>query len=357
MKEIRDIVEAYNKIDTTTVKVALATVIHVAGSSYRRSGARMLVQDNGIWTGGISGGCLEGDALRKAHYSMARNRVDVVRYDTTKEDEQQIGVGLGCNGIIDVLLTPIDPQDEHNPINILASCLPERHTNCLLTVISTTDERYKPGSMLKYSELPAGYFDEEVTADIEQALQSGKSVVRQYAGLHLFIEVLPPAIRVVLFGHGYDVYPLLRIGNELGWEMNVVARASQTTPAMKELCKHIYDPDMQVPVDERTAFVLMAHDYKTDKDNLLMALQSEVPYVGMLGPLKRRNEALAELREEGHTFSEAQMARLYNPVGLHIGATGPEEIALAILAEIRAHFSGKEGGFLRSKQGPIHERN
>src|SRR5215831_15553094 len=100
MKEIQAIVKAYNEIDFSRTQAALATVVHVEGSSYRRMGARMLVLDNGTFLGGISGGCLEGDALRRARNAIAQNKPSVITYDTTQEDGQQVGVGLGCNGII-----------------------------------------------------------------------------------------------------------------------------------------------------------------------------------------------------------------------------------------------------------------
>src|SRR4029078_10413949 len=112
MKEIKSIIHAYNTIDFSHTKAALATVARVEGSSYRRTGARMLVLDNGTYLGGISGGCLEGDALRRAQKSIASNKTSVVTYDTTKDDDHQIGVGLGCNGIIDVMFTPLKVNDE-----------------------------------------------------------------------------------------------------------------------------------------------------------------------------------------------------------------------------------------------------
>ena len=151
MKEIQDIIKAYDQMDFESTNVAMATVVHVDGSSYRRAGARMLVQDNGNWTGGISGGCLEGDALKKANFAMARKKADVVRYDTTQDDGKQIGVGLGCNGIIDVLLHPVDPEDPKNPVEVLRSCSEERKVNIVLTIISCTDSApVKPGDMIKF---------------------------------------------------------------------------------------------------------------------------------------------------------------------------------------------------------------
>ena len=356
MKEIKDIISAYRKIDLNKNKVALATVIYVAGSSYRRAGARMLVQDNGIFTGGISGGCLEGDARIKASNCIVQNKIEVVRYDTTKDDEGDIGVGLGCNGIIDVLLTPIDPEAENNPVKILQSCIDDRKVNGLITIIQSDDPKLRPGQMIRYSkeenDLP-GY----LVKDVEAAIKNRKSEVKHYEGLSVFIEVLLPAINVVLFGCGYDVNPVLKIGNELGWDMDVVINPAKANRAMYKPARKIYNLDDKIPYDEFTAFVMMAHNYRTDMNNLKMALDSAVPYVGMLGPVKRRNAALEELKSNGYEFTEEQMKRLFNPIGLDIGATSPEEIALAILAEIRAYFSGNKGGFLREKPGTIHPRD
>src|SRR5580765_1415322 len=119
MKEIQSILSAYSQIDFSKTAAALATVVRVEGSSYRRTGARMLVLDNGTYLGGISGGCLEGDALRRAQKAIASEKASVVTYDTTKDDDHQVGVGLGCNGIIDVLFTPLNPN-EQNAVTILA---------------------------------------------------------------------------------------------------------------------------------------------------------------------------------------------------------------------------------------------
>ena len=89
MKEIVAIINTYDTIDKDTTKAALATVVRVEGSSYRRTGARMLVMDDGVWVGGISGGCLEGDALKRAKFAISRSESTLITYDTTDDDEHQ----------------------------------------------------------------------------------------------------------------------------------------------------------------------------------------------------------------------------------------------------------------------------
>src|ERR1700761_9550964 len=118
MKEIRDIIQAFENAQREGKRSALATVVHVEGSSYRRPGARMLVTDDGLLTGAISGGCLEGDALRKALYAIKQKKNNLVTYDTTGEDDLQFGVQLGCNGIVQILFEPIDDTTAYHPIRL-----------------------------------------------------------------------------------------------------------------------------------------------------------------------------------------------------------------------------------------------
>src|SRR5450755_4067387 len=134
MKEIRAIINAYEKMEKATTNAALATVVRVEGSSYRRTGARMLVTDDGVWVGGISGGCLEGDALKRARLAIAKSEPSLVTYDTTEDDAYQIGVGLGCNGIIDVLFTPLDNRDEQNPVRLLSGLMDKRQPSIVITI-------------------------------------------------------------------------------------------------------------------------------------------------------------------------------------------------------------------------------
>src|ERR1700710_1748659 len=118
MKELQDIVTAFDIANNNGRQTALATVVHVEGSSYRHAGARMLITEDGQLTGAISGGCLEGDALRKARLVMAQNKPMLVTYDTTDDDDAKFGVGLGCNGIIHILIEPIFAEKQNNPIQL-----------------------------------------------------------------------------------------------------------------------------------------------------------------------------------------------------------------------------------------------
>src|SRR6476660_2967223 len=151
MKDIKAIINAYNSVDLSTCKAALATVARVEGSSYRRTGARMLVLDNGTYLGGISGGCLEGDALRRAQKAIAQDKPSVITYDTTQDDGAQIGVGLGCNGIIDVLFTPLHADDTGNAIQILSKLTETRVPRIVVAITGGSDSLSILGKTFLYT--------------------------------------------------------------------------------------------------------------------------------------------------------------------------------------------------------------
>jgi xanthine/CO dehydrogenase XdhC/CoxF family maturation factor len=371
MKEIRTIIMAYDAIDPNVTKVALATVVRVEGSSYRRTGARMLVQDNGIWEGGISGGCLEGDALKQARMAIFKDSPTLVTYDTTQDDEHQIGVGLGCNGIIDVLFTPLKFSDKSNPVEVLKRCVNNvRKTHTLLTITKTDNEvnGLQTGQAIEYkSEESLSFISDEIlrsslinsvlnqqtkgnSAPITLPLLNGECCV--------FIELIPPPIHLVIMGYQYDVFPLSRLINELGWEATIIAPKVKVNHKISSLVSKVLPIERfsEIEFDEYTAVVLMSHDFEKDKANLVKVLDTNAPYIGMLGPRVRSERIWQELSDEGFEVSDENQDRIYAPVGLDIGAVSPEEIALSLIAEIRAVFSERKGNSLRLRNKPIHER-
>src|SRR3954470_19804582 len=146
MKELQDIITAYDLATKEGKQTALATVVHLEGSAYRRPGARMLITDDGKLTGAISGGCLEGDALRKAQLVMLQKKPMLVTYDTTDEDDAKLGVGLGCNGIISILIEPVNAEEENNPVEFLKMILSKRQANVLVTLFSLNKKSQQPGT-------------------------------------------------------------------------------------------------------------------------------------------------------------------------------------------------------------------
>jgi xanthine/CO dehydrogenase XdhC/CoxF family maturation factor len=373
MKEIKAIIKAYDDLDKSLVRAAIATVVRVEGSSYRRTGARMLVLDNGNWVGGISGGCLEGDALKRARLAINNSRPTLITYDTSEDDPHQIGVGLGCNGIIDVLFCPLDFSDSNNPVEVLKTCIQasrETHTLITLTAINGDFGDVNPGQLIHYkgAESLAIFRNVILERSLEQAIKqqiadkkSGSLSIKTADGksLAVFIEILPPEIHVVLMGHQYDVYPMCLLLKEIGWRVSIVAELIKVNTKIAALADEIIAPSEfpKMPIDEHTAIILMSHDYKTDKLNLPKALRTVAPFIGMLGPKVRSEKIWKELADNGQPVSESEMERIYAPLGLDIGAQTPEEIALALAAGIRAAFSGRDGTFLKYRTSPIHPRS
>ena len=373
MKEIRDIIKAFDEAQRLGKQTALATVVHVEGSSYRRPGARMLIEDDGELTGAISGGCLEGDALRKALLVMSEKRSRLVTYDTMDDDDAKFGVGLGCNGIIQVLIEPIDISDPDNPIHYLKKVNEKRQTAALVTLFSLQDRKsaqYGTCMLLKeggdmVEHIPV--LKDVLLADANEALISQSSSFKNYTSedhnITAFIELIKPPVSIIIIGAGNDVVPVVNMAEILGWETTVVdgranyAKQERFVSACQVLVAKPENALEQIAIDEHTVFLLMTHNYNYDMAMLRQLLQKNVPYIGMLGPKKKRERMLNELKEEGLNFNEQQLSVLHSPVGLDIGAETSEEIAVSILAEIKAFFANKDVQSLRTIKEVIHPRS
>ena len=373
MKEIRDILKAFDKAQKLGKQTALATVVHVEGSSYRRPGARMLIEDDGQLTGAISGGCLEGDALRKALLVMNEKRSRLVTYDTMDDDDAKFGVGLGCNGIIQVLIEPIDATNPNNPIQYLKAINEKRQIAVLITLFSLQDKKdpqygtclllKENGNLIDHTPV----LKDVLIADASEALINQSSSFKNYISdkqnLTAFIEVIKPPVSVIVIGAGNDVMPLVDMAEILGWETTVVdgranyAKKERFASACQILVSKPEQVLEQIEIDEHTVFLLMTHNYNYDMAMLRQLLQKNVVYIGMLGPRKKRERMLNELKDEGLNFTEQQLTVLHSPVGLDIGAETSEEIALSILAEIKALFAGKDVQSLRTLKEVIHPRS
>ena len=232
MKEIKDIIRSFDEAQKQGRQTALATVVHVDGSSYRRPGARMLITDEGQLTGAISGGCLEGDALRKALLVMSQQRSMLVTYDTMDEDDAKLGIGLGCNGIIQVLIEPINAAVPNNPIQFLKTIAARRQKAVLITLFSLENKKDpQPGTclLLKEDECIEGNataFKDILIKDGMQVLTGEQSVFRTYhseqQSTTAFIEMVMPAVSLVIIGAGNDVVPLVAMADTMGWETTVI---------------------------------------------------------------------------------------------------------------------------------------
>lgn len=361
MLEIRNIISEYDKIDHNTEKVALASVVSVEASAYRRIGARMLVRSNGIWKGGISGGCLEGDALRQSVNAIYNNESALVVYDTMDDDNNQIGVGLGCNGRIEVLLTPIDPNDPDNEIELLRSILHAEQPSIIAKVISGDKNVLATSKLIDHND-PKLHFLDIDTDSIREAIDVvvQKKSPRIYElksgekSHKILLEFIRPETRLIIVGDNYDVNAMANVAHTLGWEIWVVGRMKKLTKELVGKVKRVisFEQHDKVIPHDYTAVVLMSHDYKWDLTILQHFLKESPPYLGMLGPKKRFQKMDKELTD----VDLESLSYLHSPTGLEIGAESPEEISHSIASEILAVFRQKKGLSLKHKEGPIHTR-
>jgi xanthine dehydrogenase accessory factor len=370
MKEFKAIVEAYYKIDFSIRKAALATVVKVKGSSYRSPGARMIITDDGKWTGSISGGCLEGDALRKARQVMHDMRPITVTYDTSEDSNQNLGIGLGCNGIIDVMIEPIDPSSQNNPVKQFEKLLSLNEPTVCAIIFNSL---YTGEKSIRATSGPVfnSVTDKKLSADIDKELDitfsTGKSTVRKFfkdgVEVEVFFELTQPSIRLILFGGGFDARPVSELAKTMGWHVEVTDECvAHIAPLFfpkadkLSLC-HREFIDRNFNITPYTACVLMSHNYEYDRDVLRKILESPSPYLGILGPRKRFEKMISELKKEGIHLTQDDYHRIHSPIGLDIGAETPDEIALSIIAEIQSKFSNRSGGFLKYRSAPIHQRD
>jgi xanthine/CO dehydrogenase XdhC/CoxF family maturation factor len=374
VKELKEIVIASDAALRNGQRVALASVVHLDGSSYRRPGARMLVTDEGEMTGAISGGCLEGDALRKAMHAISQGSNRLVTYDTPDEDDMSIGIQLGCAGVIQVLFEPVDVNQPDNPIELIRKANAVRQASVLVTLFDLSSRHAEqPGTCLLMEsdgrltgDIPVAYLRDEIIGEMTVVMQQKRSLFKEYrssaGAITAFIEYLRPPVSLVVVGAGNDAIPMMQFAENLGWDVRIVdgrnthARPERFVAACQVLVSKPEAVLDQIPIDERTVFVMMTHNYNYDMSMLKALMQTEVPYIGMLGPKKKLLRMLDDLKQDGFIPNDAMMSRVFGPSGLEIDAETPEEIALSIIAEIQAVLGKKSGGMLREKTDVIHSR-
>jgi xanthine/CO dehydrogenase XdhC/CoxF family maturation factor len=295
MKEIRDIIRAWER--HRGERLALATLVRAQGSSYRRPGARMLVCPEGTTVGSLSGGCLEEEVARRAFEAMDTGTPSLMSFDTR--------LRFGCHGSIEVFVEAA--RDDF--LAELATHFIGRRTCRALTRFEGTAEQLGTRLLALDEQVPGGAFLQEIE----------------------------PPIQLVIFGDGPDSVPLRAFADVLGWE---VIEADQAA-------------DLPGHGDQRTAAIVKSHNYGRDFAALRHLLALDLPYVGLLGPRKRRDQLLNAILDSGISID----AEVFAPAGLDLGAETPEEIALALVSEIQAVFAGASAESLRDRKAPIHGWN
>ena len=373
MSELTDVLEAIESLSARGEKLALATIVAVKGSTYRRPGARLLVPEEGDLIGNISGGCLENDVADVARIVMREGMARIVSFDLTADDDAVWGWGLGCNGAFELFVEPADKAAE--VAGALRMALQEERPICMVTVLDADVYGVDQGNRLlvyvdgtSKGSLGDAAVEAAATEAAMELLEREKSEIRELPGtsgrVRAFIEVLEPPLRLLVCGAGHDAAPLVKQAAALGWNPVVVddrpefLNRERFPEAADFVLVERPDKVAEVaPIDERTFVVVMTHNFLRDKDYVRSLLGSPARFVAMLGPRVRTERLFAELSEEGVDVPEDDRARFRSPAGLDLGAEGPDEIAAAICAEIVAVKRGRGAGFLKDRPGPIHERH
>jgi xanthine dehydrogenase accessory factor len=314
MKELERILDLWSAAQNAGESAVLATVVKTRGSSYRLPGARLLITQGGQRAGSISGGCLEEELLKKAWWLTEKGPV-VRRYDTTPDGEIAAGgYGLGCNGIIHVLVERLVPGQ----------------ASALDTIRDVRAQR-RPASIEHVLTPAADSSDREV-----------------------WVETLQPAVRLLVYGAGDDAVPLTEFARHLGWEVFVFDGRAHYARRERFPCAHevALRGTRPVLIDPWTVAVIMSHSYSQDLAVLREISPQPLRYLGILGPAKRTAQLLADAGLDPSTLAP----RMHAPMGLDIGADGPEQVALAVLAEIQSVLKGRQGRSLSGRGGPIHLR-
>jgi xanthine dehydrogenase accessory factor len=370
MSEIADVLAAIESLSARGERMALATIVAVRGSTYRRPGARLLVPEEGAPVGNISGGCLEGDVADMARIVMEEGRARLAGWDLTADNDAVWGLGLGCNGAIEVFIEPADRAAE--VAHALRSALDEERPICLVTVLESDIPRRVPaGARLVVrpdgdvdGSLGDAAIDAEATRAATELLDAERSEIRTFRhGVRSFVEVLEPPLRLVICGAGHDAIPMAGAASVVGWNVTVVddrpGFLNHDRFPEAHAFVHVEDPSdvaKAAAIDARSFVVVMTHNFLRDKEYLRSLLTTDAAYIAMLGPAARTERLLMELTDEGVPITDRTRKHLHGPAGLDLGAEGPEEIAQAIVAEIIAVKRGRLGGFLKERPTPIHDR-
>ena len=311
---------------------ALATLIGVEGSSYRQPGARLLVWRDGSSLGSISGGCLEEDLVLRAKGVIATGRAEIATYDTTNENDLVWGVGLGCQGVVRVLIEPM-PAERPNWTTVLG-------------------ERLRAGLDSELAVVHGG--------DGPWGTRLASELAEKVAAAPVFRHTVraPPAL--LICGAGNDVLPLARMAKELDWHVTLADSRSGFASAARfpQVDRVLALPAgriLEALAPRRNQFaVVMTHRYADDRILLRALLPQPLTYVGLLGPRRRTDRLLAQLAAEGFSPDPSMVAKLHAPVGLDLGGGTAETVALAILAEMQCCLEGRAPIHLRDLAAPIH---
>ncbi|MDB4955186.1 MAG: hypothetical protein JWO36_2755 [Myxococcales bacterium] len=370
----RSIVEAAARLRRHGEPHLIATVVAVQGSAYRRPGARMLLTQFRWLAGSVSGGCLEGDLSNRGWWKTRGGEPVVVTYNprdgAAVSDDVRSVFGLGCDGIVQVLLERAGLPGRIDALEFAAECLRAQRRGAVVTVFRSDTGDVKIGTRIAVragedavGEAMDPTLRESMIGDARIAIESGQSFNRCYTTatgtLEALVEAILPPPRLFVFGTGHDAVPVVELARALGWDVSIctgqprMATRQRFTRAGEVLVGNHAEIAERIDECDRPVAVIMGHDHDQDRENLGMLLETRARYIGVLGPRPRTMRMVTEL----DCKTPVDDGRIHAPVGLELGAETPEEVALAIIAEIQAVLRHAPATSLKSRVGRIHDRS
>lgn len=318
----------------------------------------MLLVEDGQMISAISGGCLEGDVFERAQSLMFYGGEPmVVRYDTTSSEDIVFGFGLGCNGVVDVLIESLGDETAASQMSFIQDCLQSGQAGAIATIFKiagVSDITLGSRLMLKsdgtvINGITNAVIAQTIETDARHVLKEKQTRVQSYTipegQVDVLIEIIQPLVPLLVFGAGYDAIPVVQLAKHLGWHVTVIddrpgfLTSDRFPQADQILWREADDHDsyrhLLIP---QTVAVVMTHRYLSDLAFLQTLIPSPVRYLGVLGPKRRMQKLWDDLAKNNIFATVAQKQRIYNPVGLDIAAETPQEIALSIVAEIKLYL-------------------
>jgi xanthine/CO dehydrogenase XdhC/CoxF family maturation factor len=350
---IKRIIAAYEDWRREGRTLVQATVYDTEGSTYSKTGHRILIADNGDYQGLISGGCLEGDLAEHAKRVIDSGHAETVTYDMRDEADELWGLGIGCNGLIRVLLQRLSPDEDYEPFETLTRHMMAAGDAVCATVIESAATMLPAGATFidtgescQYWRVP-DEFKGVLRGQCARLTQSDAAALYKLDGdagrITVLCSILRPLPRILVLGAGLDAQPLVEIAARIGWLVTVAdhrpayLQRGGFTDAQVTLNLKPEKLSENLNLSQFSAVIVMSHHLKTDRAYLRQLADSDIAYIGVLGPRARRERLLSELGTQGDLLR----TRLRGPVGLDIGADSPESIALSILAEVQGVFAGR----------------
>jgi xanthine dehydrogenase accessory factor len=350
---IKRIIASYEQWRREQRTLVQATVYDTEGSTYSKAGHRILIADNGDYQGLISGGCLEGDLAERAKRVIATGRGETVTFDMRDEADELWGLGIGCNGLIRVLLQRLSPTEGYEPFETLARHMMAAEEAVCATIIESAIAALPAGATLVAGS--QGWRSWQVPDAFKAMLRdhcnrrscAESAFLHQYEGeagqLTVLCTVVRALPRILVLGAGLDAQPLVEMAARIGWLVTVADHRSGYLQrggfAVAQAALHLRPQRLCESLDLSgfSAVIVMSHHLNTDRAYLRQLADSEIAYIGVLGPRARRERLLSELGAQGDLLRD----RLRGPVGLDIGADSPESIALSILAEVHGVLASR----------------